>query len=268
VKGKSISTEMKDCVLLALEKGCSRGHEFHKMRHAIIAELKRLRFDTSEIKDVLVEWNERCERPLSIPDQRRQLFGYVDWFEKKDCKNCGCKSLEDYCVGKENCEFHKRTTYLKRQEIKVLPFDLAELGRYLEERFKADGYSMMLVVKALRVYQVDKITGEVMFIGIRRICSIIRDKLGHNLHRTDIHRKVCRLIEEGVLEKTVQGRSGEFRRKSNGYRFLPWKRPTGTHKIQQMSQPPRGTHNNSYVSQTEIHNESQIKTEGEDNNEE
>jgi len=220
---------MRDCVRQALLQGSCRGYEFEKMRHAIIIELKRLGYDFSEITDKLLEWNEICEKPLGVSEQRNQLIKYVDWVERKEHKReckIGCKALEDYCIGKEKCIFYKKTTCQNRQEATELPFSLDELDKFLAERFKSKGYAMMLIVKALRIFQAEKAKGEIVYIGFKKISSVIRDTLGHRLTPMDIFRNMKRLIDEGVIEQVHKGQSGCFVwRKANGYRFLPWKPP-------------------------------------------
>ncbi|MFC1699981.1 hypothetical protein ACFL1I_08540 [Candidatus Omnitrophota bacterium] len=215
---------LRDCVKEALNNGSQRGHEFRKMRHAIILELKRLGYNSSEIKDKLLEWNEKCEKPLNISEQRIQLLKYVEWVEGKECK-LGCNALEDYCLGKDRCQFHKRISYQKRQETQELPFNIEELDKFLEERYKADGLIMMLIVKALRLIQLENATGEAIYAGFRKISSVIRDRLGHFLAPMDIFRKMRFLVEEGVLEQIAKGKPGNFSWQANGYRFLGWKHP-------------------------------------------
>ena len=216
--------DMRDCVREALLKGSPRGYEFGKMRHAIIVELKRLGHDSSEIKDKLIEWNGICERPLGIGDQNRQLLKYVDWTDKHDTK-LGCKALEDYCIGKEKCQFNIRTSSRNRSITQDLPFDIGQLDKFLMERFQADGLGMLLVVKALSRFQVEKATGPVIYVGYRTISSIIRDKLGHSQNQMDVFRKMQQLINEGVIEQVVKGKGGNFSKKANGYRFLAWRHP-------------------------------------------
>lgn len=222
---------MRDCVKEALFKGAQRGYEFKKMRHAIIVELKRLGYDSSEIKNKLIEWNDRCERPLGIGDQRRQLLKYVDWVDMHKTK-LGCNALEDYCIGKEKCQFNLKISSQNRNITQDLPFDISQLEKFLQERFKADGYEMLLVVKALRRFQIEKATGPVIYVGFRTISSIIRDKFGHNLNPMDIFRKMQQLIDEGIIEQVAKGKAGDFSWQSNGYRFRGW---------------GIDTHNNTYV---------------------
>lgn len=213
---------LRDCVKEALDKGSARGLEFRKMRHAIIAELKRLGYESSEIKDSLLEWNKRCEKPLSLSERKIQLLGYADWFFKKNCKT-GCRALEDYCVGKDKCQFYLRATYQNRQKTQKLPFDIQELEKFLTGRFKAEGYVMMLVVRALEHFQHEKATGETILVGFRTMSSVIRDRLGHNILPMTVFRAMRFLEEEGVLKKVVVGKPGSFTHQANGYRFLPWK---------------------------------------------
>ena len=215
---------LRDCVKEALNNGCERGLEFQRMRHAIIIELLRLGYDYSEIKDLLLDWNKRCEKPLGLSDQKSQLLGYVDWVAERQCKT-GCNALRDYCLGKEKCQFYSKTTQYKREIIKELPFNLQELDDFLNKRYKADGYIMMLIVRALRWYQHEQITGEVILIGLRKIASVIRDKYNHSFVAMDIFRMIKLLMEEGVLELVVKGKKGNFSKQANGYKFLPWKHP-------------------------------------------
>jgi hypothetical protein len=221
MNGKKNFDNLRDCVKQALLKGCERGLEFNKMRHAIILELKRIGYNSSEIKDKLIEWNRKCERPFSLSEQKIQLLGYVDWVDKHQCK-IGCKGLEDYCLGKDKCQFYLKTSYQNRQKTQQLPFKLEELDKFLTERYKAEGYPMLLIIKALRFYQQEKATGEIILIGYRALSSIIRDRYGHNLLPMDIFRKMNFLIQEGVIERVVKGNAGMFNKKANGYRFLKW----------------------------------------------
>lgn len=233
---------MRDCVRNALAKGCDRGHEFRKMRHAIIVELMRLGYESSEIKDILIEWNKRCEKPLGPADEKSQLLEYADWVDEES--KLGCKALEDYCIGEETCQFHFRVTYKNRQTTIDLPFNRLDLQKFLSERFKADGYIMMLIVDALRHIQDHKATGEVVLVGFRTICSVIRDEYQHRLEPMVIFRKMKLLIEEGVIQQVVKGKSGQFNKQANGYRFLAWKHPQETHSPKAAD---TSTQNNSYV---------------------
>ena len=226
VSSRKYDDNLRDCVKIALTKGSARGHEFHKMRQAIVAEHLQLGYDPSEIKDILSEWNKKCEKPISVADEKNYLHKYVDWVKAKNGKT-GCKALEDYCIGKESCQFHFKVTCKNRQDTKDLPFDRKELENFLTERFKADGYVMMLVVNALRYIQMEKATGELILIGFRSISSVIRDKYGHYIDPMTIFRKISLLIEEGVIQRVVKGKAGNFNKQANGYRFLAWKRPSG-----------------------------------------
>ncbi len=223
INKKSIEN-MRDCVKDKFNNGCERGLEFLKMRHAIILELRRLGYEYSEIKDKLLEWNEKCEKPYSQSEQKIKLLGYVDWVAKCDCK-IGCKALKDYCLGEKRCQFYLKTTYHNRELNKELPFDMQELDKFLSERYKAEGYIMMLIIKVLRRYQYEKATGEIMLIGLRKIASIIRDKYNYSFEAMDILRKIKLLIEEGILEQVAKGKKGNFSNLANGYKFLPWKHP-------------------------------------------
>jgi hypothetical protein len=221
VKKKSIEN-MRDCVKEAFFAGSKRGHEFNKMRHAIIVELKRLGYDSSKIKDKLLEWNDRCEKPLGIGEQRRQLIKYVEWVDKHEVK-LGCKALEDYCIGKDKCQFNRKLSLLNRSTTKDLPFDIKQLECFLTERFKADGFGMLLVVKALRWFQIEKATGPTILVGYRTLSSIIRDKHGYNLNPMDVFRKMQQLIDEGLVEQVVKGKGGDFTHQSNGYQLRAWR---------------------------------------------
>ena len=224
MSGKKNLDNLRDCVKQALLDGCDRGLEFNKMRHAIILELKRVGYNSTEIKDKLIEWNRKCEKPFSLSEQKIQLLGYVDWADKRQCR-IGCNGLEDYCLGKDKCQFYLKTTYQNRQKTQQLPFNLDDLDHFLTERYKADGYVMMLIVKALRLHQQEKATGEIILIGYRTLSSIIRDKYGQNLSLMDIFRKMGFLTQEGIVEQSIKGKAGNFTKQANGYRLLKWKHP-------------------------------------------
>lgn len=222
MENKKSLSNLRDCVREALEKGSQRGYEFKKMRFAIIAELKRLSYISSEVKDILLEWNKKCEKVLPYREQKRQLLDYVDWTDKHDCK-IGCNGLEDFCIGQNKCSFNRKRTYLNRKEVEVLPFDLSEVRHFLEIRYKAEGYIMELILNALRRYQIEKATGEIMFIGIRTIANLIRDTQGHNLDLMTIHRRIQDLVSEGIIEIVIKGKRGTFgMQPANGYKFLRW----------------------------------------------
>lgn len=216
---------MRDCVREALVNGCESGRKFWKMRHAIILELKRLGHDYSTIKDILVDWNDRLDRPLGFGDQKRQLYGYVDWVAKKqkkrDCK-IGCNALSSYCLGKDRCQFQQRVTRVKRETAAVLPFDMNELEKHLNERYGNEGQRMMRIVRALRWHQEDKVTGEVILIGFRKLCSKIRDFYNTSLEPMQISRGIKKLEDEGVIKTVVKGKKGSASFLANGYRFLSW----------------------------------------------
>lgn len=229
---------MMDCVKKAFLEGCQRGDEFQKMRHAIVVELKRLGFDSSEIKDKLLEWNSRCEKPLGLSEQKIQLLKYVDWVFSRDCK-VGCQAMQDYCLGKEKCQFYLRKYMTNRAESK-LPFDTNELRGFLEERYKSDSYMLNIIIDVLSRHQFEKATGKIIYIGYRKISSLIRDKYNRIVMPMDVLRRMNILILEGIIEKIEQGKSGNFNNKANGYVFLPWQHP-------QKLTTPSTTHINSYV---------------------
>lgn len=219
---------LRDCVKDAIENGSKRGYEFKTMRYAIIAELKRMGCSPAEIKDVLFEWNARCERPLLPNEQKRQLFDFVDWAEKRQCY-IGCSGkLEEFCKGQKTCTFHKRKLYSNRKATEKLPFDLDEARHFLEIRYRAEGYTMFLILKAIRRVQLEKATGEIVIIGLRGIQSAIRDVDGHIFDLMMISRRIQDLVSEGMLEILIKGKKGMLSNQANGYRFLEWKPPYTT----------------------------------------
>jgi hypothetical protein len=237
MENKKNLSNLRDCVREALEKGSQRGYEFKTMRFAIIAELKRLGYLSSDVKDKLLEWNQKCEKVLLPNEQKRQLLDYVDWADKRDCK-IGCKGLEDFCIGQNKCSFYKKKINFNRKEVETPPFDFDEARHFLETRYKADGYLLTLILNVLRRYQLEKGTGEVMFIGYRTVASLIRDQYGHIVEPMTIFRRIQDLISEGMLEVVSKGEKGNFGKPANGYRFLRWQSPQNNTDT---------THNNLYV---------------------
>lgn len=213
---------LRDCVKKAFEEGSERGYEFNKMRFAIIVELKRLGFTSSEVKDKLLEWNQRCKKVLLLNEQKRQLFDFADWTDKRDCK-IGCRALEDFCIGQDKCSFLRNKLYVNRKVVEILPFDFEEARRFLEEQHKAEGYLMALVLKNLRRYQIEKGTGEIIFIGYRAIATLIREHDGHIIDPMTVCRRMHDLVSEGMIEIVSKGSNGTFNKPANGYKFLSWK---------------------------------------------
>lgn len=250
---------MRDCVKkVFIEGGCSRGDNLGKIMYAIIYELKRVGYNSVEIKDFLIEWNKKNEQPYKSRSEVKGLLNYVDWYGRLKNPKLGCRRLKDYgiCIGEENCQYYQQQFLLRKREILELPFDMDKLKQYLSKRYKQDGYFMGVIVKALRCHQTEKVTGEIILIGIRGIISIIRHKYGHTLDRMYISRKINLLIDEGVFEKAVQGKSGAMRREANGYRFLPWKLP------KKIGAPIRKHSKNPVVVQEAILGTKSVKVEG------
>lgn len=219
---------LRDCVKDAIERGSKRGYEFKTMSYSIIAELKRIGYSSSEIKDVLLEWNARCERPLLPNEQKRQLLDFVDWADKHNCY-IGCSGrLEEFCNGQETCVFHKRKSYSNRKTTEQLPFDFDEVKKFLEIRYRAEGYLMILILKAIRRIQIEKATGEIVIVGLRTMQSVIRDTDGHIVDLMTISRRIQDLMSEGMLEVAIKGKKGILSRQANGYRFLAWMPPYTT----------------------------------------
>jgi predicted ArsR family transcriptional regulator len=71
--------------------------------------------------------------------------------------------------------------------------------------------------------QIEKATGETIFIGYRTVSNLIRDQYGHMIDPMTVFRRTQDLISEGMLEIVVKGEKGNFGRPANGYRFLNWK---------------------------------------------
>ena len=222
---KKIWDSLRDCVKKALSEGCEGWDYFNKMRHAITVELLRLKCEPLEVKDVLTGWNKKCKPQLNPAQERDYLHKYVDWAVAKQCK-VGCKALESYCIGKEICQFYLRVTYKNRQQTKNIPFDRSELSHLLDNKYRADAHLMMILVNVLRYHQIEKATGEVILISLRKIQSIIRDRYRANIDLMTIRRKLYRLMEEGVIQQVVKGKPGTFFKQANGYRFLPWRPST------------------------------------------
>jgi len=240
---KKLIENMRDCVKRAFDEGSQRGYEFKKMRHAIIVELKRFGLSLSEIKDELLEWNKRCERVLPSNEQKRQLIDYVDWVNEQQKCWLGCKGLEDFCIGQDKCSFHKQKVFINKKQVEERPFDFDDAEHFLQQRYRGDGYVMYLILMCLRRVQIEKATGETIFIGYRAIANEIRDHYRHMIDYMTVFRRVQDLISEGMIDIVVKGERGTFGRPANGYRFLKWEAPKDQPTTTQLTT----THNNSIV---------------------
>lgn len=204
--------------------GASTKQDFDNMRFLVSAELKKLGYDESQVKDELLQWNGRCKNRLPPSERKNGILKYVDWVFKNDCIfSCNANRLKDYCLGKDNCEYYIKTSCQKREEVKELPFDMLELEKYLTSVYGQKSYLLIIVVKTLRKIQMEEVTGEIIIKGFRTIASEIRDDYNHILEPIEVSRLVNTLIEEKVIEKPIRGKSGTFHRMANGYRFLAWR---------------------------------------------
>jgi len=233
---------MMDCIKKAFLEGSARGLEFRKMRHGIIVEMIRLGLTKEEIKEQLLEWNKRCERVLGPSEQRTQLGNYVEWvFKRIKEPRIGCRAMCDYCLGTENCEFFKKKYVLNRKVTEPSAFYWSEITKFLDERYAGHpGLILKLILAVLRDYQQEKGTGEVIFISFRKICQILADKHSYHPSPMELSRKMAILVEEGIIEIAIHGKSGTFKQLANGYRFLPWSWPQGANS-------PTTTHINPFV---------------------
>lgn len=214
---------MCPCVKKAFDEG-SGGFEFGKMLHAIACELKRLEYPAEETKEKLLEWNKRCERPVGLNEQGRRILKYVDWVYKKEAKT-GCKALKDFCIGEDGCWYHQRKTSWNLVEAGKLPFDMNELEGYLKEKYPGDSYVLILIVKMMRRFQIEKQIGSLIYISFRIISSMIRSHYKNVIEPMQVSRHMNKLIDENVIEKVEKGKRGSFSPRANGYRFMPWRCP-------------------------------------------
>lgn len=215
---------IRDCVRASMKNGSKCGWEFKTMRHAIVVEMKRVGFTKEEVKEELFNWNEKCERILQGNRAKQQLYDYVDWVWNKDCK-VGCKALGDYCIGKEKCDFLAYKEYFNRTLTQNLPFNMDEAEKFLRERYKADSFIMLSVIRALHEWQVTKATGTKILVGFRKIAYLISTKYKTVPNVMTIYRRMQDLIREGFIEQVEKGKRGTFSAQANGYIFLPWTPP-------------------------------------------
>jgi hypothetical protein len=198
---------------------------FQKFVHGLVAETLRLGCTELEIKDILIDWNRKSKHPLSLGDENRRLLRYVDWCVSTNKCKTGCNALSDICIGQDKCHFYQAQVYRIRKEIQNLPFKIEELENYLKVRYENKSMFLITIIRTLRRIQVEKTTGEIIFIGFKGLASNIRDTNGFNFDPMQVCRFINILIDERVIEKTVTGKRGLFSYQANGYKFLPWKPP-------------------------------------------
>lgn len=219
---KKSTLNLRPCVEKSYRNGAQTVAERDKMRHALIFELRRLGYSFEEIEDMLTEWNARCLKPYKTDDD---ISGYIGWFETVEGNaQLGCNALEDYCIGKNDCWFHRKDEDAKRRQTNSLPFDIEGLDRYLTGQYKSRAYMCILVVKVLRQFQQEKNPGPTICVGFREIASRIK-KYGHTVEPMMIVRCMKVLEDEGVLSKIASGRPGRFTHRANSYMFNQWIAP-------------------------------------------
>jgi len=221
VIGTKMMEQMRPCVKNAFMHGTEDKDHFSKMRHAIIFELHRLGTDKAEIKNALLEWNQRNFNFLAPAESQRQLCDYVDWFFKKEGR-CSCHSLEEYCLyPKGGCK-HKPRKILG--EI-TLPFSKIEARSYLEKKYPRDAHVMTILLNILFKIQLEKNAAQVLFVGLRTISARLLNDYRHRLDLISISRLLYKLQDAGFLSIQRGERGTNGTRRANAYTFLPWKPP-------------------------------------------
>jgi hypothetical protein len=176
-------------------------------------------------------------RVLPYPEQKRQLFDYLEWINKQEAKGkvakIGCRALKDFCIGEEKCIFKKKQLFLNRKAMEKPPFDFNEARAFLEKKYLGCGFKMYLVLKNLRGHQLDKGLAEIIFIGYKGLSTLIQENENHTLAASEVCQMMKELVNEGMVEILIRGKRGSFSTESNGYRLLPWKapQPTGIAKL-------------------------------------
>jgi hypothetical protein len=206
---------------------------FKNAVYVIICELMRLNFTAEEVKDALEECNRVNKNPLNPSEVKNRLFSFVDYCVRKNKKNdygiprIGCGKINEYglCLGERTCTYHNQKMLQARNEVGVLPFNIECLEKYLTIEYEWKARHCIFVVKAIRKFQLEKNVGDIILIGMRTIADFVNKASGGHFEAEEIKRFIAILICEGVIEKPIQGQSGTMRRKSNGYRFLPWNLP-------------------------------------------
>jgi hypothetical protein len=230
---------IRDCVKKYLENGIHSQNGFYdlifkKMRFAIIYELNRVGNNSADIKNALLEWNQKNEKPLHLGEARRQLCGFADWFLKHECKLSCERGLADFCVGINNCKYKKTANRIFRNSFSDIPFNIQSIEEYLKASAPKDVFILMAIINILKQIQSDRKINEI-FIGFRSLASLIQEKYNIHIDAMQICRKIRLLIEYKILTITQKGKAGNYNRQANGYTLLPW-------PGQDVS-----THNHSYV---------------------
>lgn len=223
---EKMTDKMRPCVKAALEDGAQNKDHLKKMTFAIIFELNRLNIEKSEIKMVLMEWNQKNYRKLTEGEAKRQLCDFVEWFFKHECK-MSCNALNDYCLFPNGgCRF-KPIPY---QENIELPFSMLDAESFLMSERMPHGYLMACLLKILFKIQREKNARAIIYIGLRTLRARVLDEFRHDLDPKDILRALNKLEEEGFIRIT-HGERGTFSKRANGYTFQPWTRqqPIITH---------------------------------------
>lgn len=218
---------MRECVRDAFEKGVTDEETFRKMRHAIICEMKLLGINKAKIKMALIEWNKKNKPKLSPNETKRQLNDYVDWSFKKDTK-ISCKALKDYCIDKGRfCEYRKKT----KRESQQIPFDFLEAVTFLENRYGAEGFELVKILRTIIKIKKFKDAKWVLFVGLREIQAQLMDTERWNVDLMTISRRLYKLETIGFI-KITRGEKGSFgNKKANAYEFISWSVPRNTEKL-------------------------------------
>ena len=210
--------EMRPCVQLALQQGARDADHWRKMRHAIIFELNRLGVVRDQIKQELLEWNERNFEVLPLREAQGELCRYADWFLKEERK-LTCNALKDYCIDTSgSCPFKLRT------EPKKLPYTAGDAKQYLISKYKHDGYRMGKILRVLIDLRNEK-GKDRLFVTLRAIQTRLLDEENDPCDCMTISRITYRLEKAGFLS-VIRGKPWAVGKgQANEYEYCQWTPP-------------------------------------------
>jgi hypothetical protein len=234
-----------------------------------IMDLRLLGLDAETVFERLSPRLQNMMEKTPLPGDYKQLKALITWhFKKKEIWPLGCAGVlveEMVCFkDKRPCPYDQEQQAMKASKRfryhDEADFDRKNWPEFLRIFFTDDGlgyycgfaYKALCAIRAQRNLPQDS----VIFAPCRTIARSVADATGsaHFNHKRAL-RTLRALERAGLIKLTVEGQSGTFRRKANGYSMLfpvadpPWehlerRKPehnaSGTHNVSPARPGPRG----------------------------
>lgn len=220
---QNVLNAMRDCVRQCLERGPRSKQEFKDMRHGIICQLKQQGCGKEAIAKTMQGWVDKYPQKLTAQKFNQNIRRFIDWVFKNDVK-VSCKYLKErnYCFSpckfeermrnKANADLSSEAIYTKDEIRKFL-------AQHVECKRPDECAAIYKAIDRKRV-ELGLTRDRTVFIGLREIREAVRNQGCTLTSPEEVKRLVNELQDSDLLQISEQGKSGEFKGKSNGYKLF------------------------------------------------